>query len=144
MITKFRGDHFFLSNMFPCEINYNGNVFGSSEAAYMSRKNNSKSWLSTCINTKNPILVKTMSHSIYIIKKWPEIKLQVMSDILRIKFSIPELQAKLFETGDEEIYEGNTWNDRYWGVDHLTLQGENHLGKLLMNIREQIKQGELK
>ena len=38
---------------------------------------------------------------------------------------------------DEELIEGNWWGDTYWGVCNGV--GENHLGKLLMKIREELK-----
>ena len=66
-------------------------------------------------------------------------KLMLMKRILHIKFGKehPDLQLKLLQTGDEEIVEGNYWNDTYWGVCEGV--GENHLGKLLMEIREELK-----
>jgi predicted NAD-dependent protein-ADP-ribosyltransferase YbiA (DUF1768 family) len=46
----------------------------------------------------------------------------------------PELYNQLKDTGTEEIVEGNWWYDKYWGV--CNGEGENHLGKLLMWIRD--------
>jgi predicted NAD-dependent protein-ADP-ribosyltransferase YbiA (DUF1768 family) len=39
-------------------------------------------------------------------------------------------------TGDEELVEGNWWNDTFWGVCNGV--GENNLGKLLMKIRAEL------
>lgn len=36
----------------------------------------------------------------------------------------------------EELIEGNYWHDTYWGVCEGV--GENHLGKLLMEIRNEL------
>jgi predicted NAD-dependent protein-ADP-ribosyltransferase YbiA (DUF1768 family) len=36
----------------------------------------------------------------------------------------------------EPIVENNTWNDTYWGVCNNV--GENHLGKLLTEIKEEL------
>ena len=33
---------------------------------------------------------------------------------------------------------GNTWGDTCWGVDLRTGQGENHLGRILMKVREEL------
>lgn len=125
--------------MFPCIVEYNGSIFQSSEAAYMSRKNNSKAWLDLCVNTKDGRVIKKASHYIYIIKKWPDIKLVVMEEVLRIKFAIPELKDLLLSTGDLPIFEGNTWGDYFWGCHFETLEGENNLGKLLMKIRSDLR-----
>jgi predicted NAD-dependent protein-ADP-ribosyltransferase YbiA (DUF1768 family) len=48
----------------------------------------------------------------------------------------------LLATGDAEIQEGNTHGDLYWGVDLHTGEGENVLGKLLMKVREEVKQNQ--
>lgn len=138
MIEKFRGQYGFLSNMHPCDIEYNGRHFHSSEGAYMSRKNNSKSWVDLCSNTQSGVIIKKASHYITLLKDWDEIKLGVMEDVLRIKFQIPELKMLLLETGDLHIQEGNTWNDTFWGVDLKTGEGQNNLGILLMKIRKEL------
>lgn len=54
-----------------------------------------------------------------------------------VKFAEPGLQAKLLETGNEELVEGNYWGDTFWGV--CRGRGENHLGKLLMKVRTYYK-----
>ena len=56
---------------------------------------------------------------------------------LRKKFADPELRNLLLATGDEELIEGNYWGDTYWGVCNGV--GQNKLGKLLMQVREEIK-----
>ena len=38
IINRFRGDYFFLSNMYPCEIKEKDSVFPSSENFYMYYK----------------------------------------------------------------------------------------------------------
>ena len=53
-----------------------------------------------------------------------------------------DLKEMLLQTGDEELVEGNYWHDVYFGVCSCPKcgnKGENHLGKLLMKIRSEIK-----
>jgi predicted NAD-dependent protein-ADP-ribosyltransferase YbiA (DUF1768 family) len=49
----------------------------------------------------------------------------------------------LLDTGDEELVEGTTWHDNIWGNCSCpkckNIPGQNRLGKLLMQIREEIK-----
>ena len=60
-------------------------------------------------------------------------------------FDLYELAEKLLATGDEEVVEGNTWHDRYWGrckcVKH---EGEclNWLGRILMRVRADLRKGD--
>lgn len=68
-----------------------------------------------------------------------EVKLYVMRFALECKFAIPEWRQQLLDTKDEEIIEWNNWNDKFWGVSIKDCKGKNHLGRLLMEIREEIK-----
>jgi ribA/ribD-fused uncharacterized protein len=80
-------------------------------------------------------------------KKYPwredwtkEEALKVMEFALRHKFAEGTSWAeKLLETGSEEIIEWNNWKDIYWGRCIHTNKGENHLGKLLMRVREDLQ-----
>lgn len=71
---------------------------------------------------------------------WDKVKDDVMKHILEVKFSKDNwsLREKLKATEDAYLEETNTWHDTYWGVCNGI--GENKLGKLLMEIREEIKQ----
>lgn len=74
-------------------------------------------------------------------RDWHIIKVNIMDQILEAKFSNVDLAVKLLQTGDEELIEGNTWNDRFWGCVYEGDQwvGENHLGRLLMERRTILK-----
>lgn len=69
---------------------------------------------------------------------WETKKLQVIESLLRLKVQDTELAAKLKETGDQQLIEGNNWNDTIWGVSLNTGKGRNHLGRILMKIRAEI------
>jgi len=65
-----------------------------------------------------------------------------METLLRDKFTRhADLRILLLDTGDRELVEGNTWDDRFWGVCEGV--GENHLGRLLMKIRAELREGQL-
>jgi ribA/ribD-fused uncharacterized protein len=67
---------------------------------------------------------------------WDDLKLGVMLDLLRQKFHLSEYRSKLLATGDSVLIEGNPWGDAYWGVCRSV--GENHLGKLIMQVRREL------
>lgn len=52
----------------------------------------------------------------------------------------PDLKEKLLATGDANLIEGTTWKDKIWGVDLATMKGKNRLGKILMEVRETLKE----
>ena len=37
-----------------------------------------------------------------------------------------------------QLQEGNNWGDAFWGVHLKSEEGENNLGKLIMEIRAQL------
>ena len=63
-------------------------------------------------------------------------KLDVMLKGLRHKFMNPRLRQLLIETGDAVIHE-NSEDDLFWGIGDGT--GESWLGKLLMQVRKEIR-----
>jgi ribA/ribD-fused uncharacterized protein len=73
---------------------------------------------------------------------WEEVKEDIMRQALLAKFTQhPDLKVKLLATGSAEIIE-HTTNDSYWG-DGGDGTGKNRLGKLLMEIREKIRDDRL-
>ena len=62
-----------------------------------------------------------------------------MYEILKSKFSTPRLATMLLNTGDAYLEEGNNHGDRIWGT--VKGVGNNSLGKLLMEIRKELKEG---
>ena len=60
-------------------------------------------------------------------------------ELLYRKFAIPSLREKLLATGDAYLEEGNNWGDTIWGT--VNGRGQNHLGRLLMEVRDAIRKG---
>jgi ribA/ribD-fused uncharacterized protein len=87
----------------------------------------------------SPGEAKRLGRNVILRSDWDEIKLSVMEDLLRQKFGSKNIgmSAMLLRTGTLELIEGNTWGDVYWGV--CNGKGENHLGKLLMKIRQELQ-----
>lgn len=68
---------------------------------------------------------------------WLKYRDEVMLDILRIKFAKDPLKSKLLETGDALIRDTSP-QDNYWGIGRSG-RGTNKLGKLLMQVRQELK-----
>lgn len=68
---------------------------------------------------------------------WEQVKVDLMRTFVRKKFENPFLRPMLLTTGDAELVEGNTWNDTFWGVCRGA--GHNWLGKILMEVRDEIR-----
>lgn len=139
-IKQFSGPNRWLSNFYIVPILYLQRTYPSVEHAYQAQKSDSQAWKEYCANPMTtPYDVKKDSYKQQLVPNWDNIKLGIMDTLLRIKFNTPELMNKLLETRDADIQEGNNWNDTFWGVDLLTGQGHNHLGRLIMDIRSDLQ-----
>jgi putative DNA methylase len=76
---------------------------------------------------------------------WDDVRVRIMRWCLRVKLiqNYPEFSRLLLETGERPIVEQSRKDD-FWGakpIDDDTLIGENVLGRLLMELREEIREG---
>ena len=126
-IISFSEDYSFLDNSYNSPIAYDGLVFDSAEAAFQAAK---------LKNEKQPENA-TKARS-----DWKLIRINVMRNILRAKFrQTPELAGMLRATGACDLVYGNSHNDTFWGYDLDRKCGQNMLGILLMEIREDLREG---
>lgn len=136
-IDRFRGKYYFLSNFFICNVEYENLTYTNTEAAFQAQKS-----LDTNIKRKftdlDPLKAKRLGRRIDLRDDWNEIRDEVMYNVCMAKFSQnDDLRKSLIDTGDATLIEGNPWNDRYWGM--CKGKGKNKLGKILMKIRDELK-----
>lgn len=91
-------------------------------------------------NAPNPMKAAELGRTrkVKIRKNWDNLKDNVMFDALKAKFTQHEYLRKLLIETEDKILIEHTENDRYWG-DGGDGSGKNKLGKLLMKLREQLK-----
>lgn len=139
-ICSFKEEYSFLSNFYEAPIEYRGLYYLNNEAAFQAQK---------CVTeeekrqfTQLPAgKAKRRGRQVQLREDWEEVKVSFMEEIVRAKFSQhPELAERLLATGKRKLLEGNTWHDTFWGVDIQNGKGENHLGEILMKIREELKE----
>lgn len=138
MINSFRDEYFFLSNFYPVEIKLDGIVYPNAETAFQAQKTLDVEERRKFSMLKEPVQAKRLGRKVKLRDDWEEVKLDIMTEVVSQKFlQHPHLIEMLLQTGDEELVEGNKWGDRFWGV--CKGKGENHLGKILMKIRDVYK-----
>lgn len=137
-IDRFVGDHRWLSNFFVCPVrDEQGRVYASIEHAYQAAKATTEEDRLRIASAPSPTKAKHYGAKLDLPPGWNDRRLSVMRALLADKFAAgTELAARLLATGDAVLIEGNTWGDRFWGVDGI---GENHLGRLLMERRAQLQ-----
>lgn len=139
-IEGFQGEYRFLSNFWPVSIFLEGQnePYPSVENAYQASKTLSIK-LREEIRNLTAGKAKKIGQTLVLRNDWNnDLRIQTMKSLLIQKFDgrNPELVEKLLATGNAEIIEANTWGDTFFGV--CDGKGENHLGKLLMEVRNNL------
>ena len=136
-----------LSNMcsgYPIKID--NHIFLTSESLYQSCRFNEYGDIQRIIlNEKSPMSSKMKSKK-YISNTrsdWDEVRIDIMNWCVRMKLKSNwnKFGNLLLSTGDQQIVE-NSHKDRFWGCvldENDYFVGRNILGKLLMNLRNELK-----
>lgn len=146
-IKGFFGEYRFLSNFWPARVYLDEEEYKTTENAYQAAKykKEERSYFKKCSPKEALIFVRNNPVWQYDLKVWNKIKLGIMKKLLVQKFDKelnPNNYEELIKTGDKYLEETNYWGDEYWGVNKNESKGkglgENNLGKLLMEIREDL------
>lgn len=144
-ITGFFNEYRWLSNFWPCEIEYEGVIFPSLEHAYQAAKSLDPKVRETIRACDKPGKAKRLGKTVVMRPDWDRVKVEIMKTLVAQKFKDPTLRTKLLETGTKVLVEENQWGDRVWGAvwdaDHKVLVGDNLLGRIIMSVRDEIRKG---
>ena len=147
IINSFKKEYGFLSNFHNSPITYKGFTYPNAEAAFQAQKCQNEADKVKYTETKNPVIAKQMGKREHLPEDWDEKSVSIMKEILEAKFAVPELAEMLIATGDAYLEEGNHWHDNKWGRCTCTKcqskNGQNLLGKMLMEIREGLSKGSM-
>ncbi len=132
-----------LNNLHFCHVEYQGVVYKSVEHAYQAIKAAhpvDKRWIMEADSARE---ARMRGEHVRLRGGWnPAVARRLMLKLLWSKFHHnPALREKLLKTWPHELVHGNMEEDRYWGVSRRTGDGENHLGKLLMFLRDMVREG---
>ncbi len=134
----------FLSNLWPCRIEFEGRTYESAEHAYQAGKSSRQEINDYIAGAPYPRIAAAIGHnlSVYDVRPdWNDIMLDRMREIVKRKFlQNRDLAEKLMDTGNAELQEKSS--DRFWGIGRNG-DGQNELGKILMDVRETLKVGRL-
>jgi ribA/ribD-fused uncharacterized protein len=157
VINSFRDEYRFLSNFYESIIIINNKVYKSVEHWYQASKADNETLheyirnLPTPGNTKGVWKKKFVMIPIEGIKEqkpiqvrkrkdFNNINIDIMRQGINLKFEILSLRKLLNQTKGKMLIEGNTWHDNFWGNCSCevckNIEGENWLGKLLMEERD--------
>lgn len=137
-IKGFTGEYEFLSNAYPCTVEYKGLKYTNAEAAFQA---------SRCFdeNAKKKFTKLSASKAREKGRKVTSIdpafvvyEVDIMYDVLSHKFKQNEdLKNKLLATGDAKLINESVFRDTLYGVHDGV--GDNMLGNLLEELRDDLK-----
>ena len=136
-IESFTMENSFLSNFYPCLIEFEGDIYRTLEHAYQAAKTHDPDERRKIREEERAGKAKQMGKRVTIREDWEQIKVEVMRDLLKKKFENPQLRKLLLDTYPHDLVEGNNWGDTFWGV--CRGHGKNMLGVLLMQLRSELR-----
>ena len=139
-IYGFFGPFSFLSNFYILEtaVCLEGLYFPSVEHAFQAAKwpPHLREQFTRCSSGKAKRLGRKSPY--FDEEKWNKKKLGLMRELCFQKFTNDsKLNKMLLMTEGYELKETNNWGNTYWGCNEAG-EGENNLGKILMDIREEL------
>lgn len=143
-IGFYEREYYVFSNFSAFAIMWKGNFCLTSEHAYHTEKFEDEDLKEAIRKTMSAHDSQKLSHEHRdrYRKDWNEVKLGIMKEILREKVrQHPYILKKLIESGDRELIE-DSWRDDFWGWGP-NKDGANHLGKLWMEVRDEVKSGKI-
>lgn len=136
-ILGFFGEHRWLSNFAPATIEFVGLYFPTVEHAYVASKTTDFKKQEEISKVVSPGKVKRLGRELVLRSDWDMVKMKFMYEFLKQKFNYETYANLLLSTENAYLEETNTWGDTFWGVCNGV--GQNNLGKLLMQIRDELR-----
>lgn len=138
---RVKGEYGCFSNFAPYPIKLKGKVWPTSEHYFQAQKFAGTEHEEEIRLAKSPMVAARMGRSRkrQLRPDWEGVKDDVMREAVLAKFTQhTEIQEVLLSTGDALLVE-HTKNDNYWG-DGGDGRGNNMLGKILMQVREKLRE----
>ena len=130
-----------LSNFSAHRIEYEGVEYPTVEHAFHAQKFGEGSVKERITRAGSPLVAWELGRKYKPERRadWDDVKVGVLTELVRAKATQhDEVANALILTGEEEIVELNP-DDSFWGTGPDG-NGDNHMGKILMRIREELKE----
>jgi ribA/ribD-fused uncharacterized protein len=128
------------SNFAPYPVRIDGKVWPTSEHYFQAQKSDELERQEAIRQCESPMVAARMGRDRKkpIRRDWESVKVDVMRKVVRARFvQHDDIRQVLLSTGAAQIVE-HTENDSFWG-DGGDGSGQNMLGRILMETREELK-----
>ena len=150
-IKEFRGDNEFLSNFYqrPIVVDFipafpqgHSLTILTNEHAFQACKTKDPDHALLIIQVGDASTAKKLGRKVKLIDDWDTLRIPFMKKVVEAKFKqYIDLKIKLLMTGERELVKGSKRDD-FWGMIDNATHGQNNLGKILMEVRSEIKAAE--
>ncbi len=140
VIFFYEHEYYMFSNFSSFALEWKGNVWMTSEHVYHSERFDNEEIKEKIRNMRSAheVFRFAQDNKYLQISNWNEIKVEIMKEIVREKIvQHPYVKKKLLESGSRELIEDSPHDD-FWGWGK-NKDGKNQLGKIWMELREEIK-----
>ena len=147
----FAGQSAYLSNFYPCDMEYNGITYSCAEQAYQHTKAKvagDENTAAQILNVTNPLQIKRLGDKVKAGPEWIKLRLDQLQRINRAKYTQHhDLARKLKATHPTPLIEGTI--DSLWGgglhfdsvgYDENDFHGKNAFGSILADVRADLLQ----
>lgn len=138
-------DFYMFSNFSSFTVEWRGNLWMTAEHAYQAAKFEDLSIVKAILEARSAHDAKRIAHANkgVMSSSFAEKKIEIMKSILQAK-ATQHLYVRevLLSTESREIIEDSP-KDSFWGWGP-NKDGQNRLGKLWMEVREEVRNGEIK
>ena len=142
-ICFYEHEYYVFSNFSSFMIEWKGRLWMTSEHVYHSERFDDQTM-------KEELLGMRSAHDAFTYAQvnkprqrsdWKDVKIGIMKEILHAKVAQHAyVKKKLLESGDRELIE-DSWRDDFWGWGP-NKDGQNRLGKLWMEVRDEVRSKE--
>lgn len=127
----------------PGGLGWEGSIYSTLEAAYQASKTDDLEWKARIRDASKPAEAKSLGRQAPVRSTWDAEKIDVMRELLKIKFASEPFRTRLLDHKGE-IIEYTRWRkcDTFWGKCLCPSHrgwGMNHLGRLLEEIRSELR-----
>jgi len=135
-IDDFRDPNFsWLLNSHPSDVVFDGETYRTLEHAFQAAKTDDQDDRTKIRFADSARKARQIGRRMSIHQNWDAERVNVMRQLLESKFQAPDLRQKLLATKSAKLESGG---HKFWGL--VKGQGDNLLGKLLMELRASILQ----
>ncbi len=142
LICFYEHEYYVFSNFSSFMIEWKGKVWMTSEHVYHSERfDEEKKKQIHGMRSAHDAFTFAQTHKISQREDWNDVKVGIMKEILHAKMAQHAyVKKKLLESGDRLLVEDSRCDDFWgWGPNK---DGKNMLGKLWMEVREEVRKNE--